>query len=73
MPLAEGLFIWHFLEDVLGWVTVLFGGGYVTVAIFWLCAVDGIRPQLTDVVGVAVSLMDMAIIVCLHRRKNPKR
>ncbi|MFV0508500.1 MAG: YnfA family protein [Shewanella algae] len=50
-----------------GRVYAAYGGVYVTVAIFWLWAVDGIRPQLTDIVGVAITLAGMAIIMFAPR------
>lgn len=46
-----------------GRVYAAYGGVYITVAIFWLWAVDGVRPSQWDVVGVLVSLVGMAIIM----------
>lgn len=46
-----------------GRVYAAYGGVYIGVAIFWLWVVDGVRPAMTDVVGVAVSLLGMAIIM----------
>jgi small multidrug resistance family-3 protein len=50
-----------------GRVYAAYGGVYVTVALAWLWAVDGIRPSAWDVVGVLVSLAGMAIIVLSPR------
>jgi len=46
-----------------GRVYAAYGGVYIGVAIVWLWAVDGLRPSVTDVLGVAVSLLGMAIIM----------
>lgn len=40
-----------------------YGGVYVSVALVWLWAVDGIRPGLSDYLGVAVVLLGMLIIM----------
>jgi small multidrug resistance family-3 protein len=40
-----------------------YGGVYVVVAICWLWAVEGIRPDKWDLVGGAVALTGMAIIM----------
>lgn len=46
-----------------GRVYAAYGGVYIGVAILWLWIVDGVRPSVTDAVGVAVSLLGMAIIM----------
>lgn len=46
-----------------GRVYAAYGGVYIGVAILWLWGVDGIRPTLTDAVGVAVCLVGMGIIM----------
>jgi small multidrug resistance family-3 protein len=50
-----------------GRVYAAYGGVYIGVAILWLWTVDGIRPSMTDWVGVAVSLCGMAIVMFGHR------
>ena len=40
-----------------------YGGVYIFVAICWLWAGDGIKPNAWDIVGSAVALTGMAIIV----------
>lgn len=40
-----------------------YGGVYIVVALFWLWAVDGIRPTGWDLIGGAVALTGMAIIM----------
>lgn len=44
-----------------------YGGVYVSVAIGWLWVVDGVQPQRTDVVGVAICLVGMAVIMSAPR------
>lgn len=46
-----------------GRVYAAYGGIYITVALAWLWAVDGIRPSRWDVAGVCVCLVGTAIIV----------
>jgi small multidrug resistance family-3 protein len=46
-----------------GRVYAAYGGVYVTVALFWLWSVDGLRPTSWDVAGVAVTLLGMGLIV----------
>jgi small multidrug resistance family-3 protein len=46
-----------------GRVYAAYGGVYVTVALFWLWSVDGIRPTSWDVAGVTVTLLGMGLIV----------
>lgn len=46
-----------------GRVYAAYGGVYVSVAILWLWAVDRVQPTMTDLVGVGVCLLGMAIIV----------
>ena len=46
-----------------GRVYAAYGGVYITVALAWLWAVDGIRPSSADFIGVALSLAGMAVIM----------
>jgi small multidrug resistance family-3 protein len=46
-----------------GRIYAAYGGIYVTTAIGWLCAVDGIRPTTADIVGAFLCLIGMGIIV----------
>lgn len=50
-----------------GRVYAAYGGVYIGVAILWLMLVDKVRPVPSDWLGVAVSLVGMAIIM-LGRR-----
>jgi small multidrug resistance family-3 protein len=58
------LFVWllslHPFES--GRVYAAYGGVYVATALGWLWLVDGVRPTLSDVAGVAVVLVGMALI-----------
>ena len=46
-----------------GRVYAAYGGVYVSVAVFWLWAVDGVRPDRWDLIGAAVTLLGMSIIM----------
>ncbi|HEX6592272.1 MAG TPA: YnfA family protein [Moraxellaceae bacterium] len=46
-----------------GRVYAAYGGVYVTVALGWLWAVDGLRPDRWDVLGVGLALAGMAVIM----------
>lgn len=46
-----------------GRVYAAYGGVYISVAIFWLWAIDGVRPTVWDIVGSVVALLGMAIIM----------
>lgn len=63
--LSLALFAWLLTlhPTAAGRVYAAYGGVYVSVAVLWLWAVDGIRPTTTDWVGVAITLVGMAIIM----------
>ncbi len=44
-----------------------YGGVYVSVALGWLWLVEGVRPQVSDGVGVGFCLLGMAIIMFAPR------
>lgn len=50
-----------------GRVYAAYGGVYIAVALLWLWRVDGVRPSVWDISGVAVALIGMGIIVCQPR------
>ncbi|BFO55722.1 YnfA family protein [Acidovorax sacchari] len=50
-----------------GRVYAAYGGVYVAVALGWLWAVDGIRPDRWDLAGAGVTLAGMAIIAFAPR------
>lgn len=53
--------------DAAGRVYAAYGGVYITVALFWLWQIDGIRPTSWDLIGVAVALIGMGIIMFAPR------
>ena len=63
--LSLAAFVWLLTlhPHAAGRVYAAYGGVYITVALAWLWAVDAVRPTVTDVVGVAVCLLGMAIIM----------
>jgi small multidrug resistance family-3 protein len=67
--LSLALFAWllSLHPTAAGRVYAAYGGVYIGVAILWLWAVDGIRPDLWDLVGAAVALAGMAIIMFAPR------
>ena len=62
-------FVWLLTlhPTAVGRVYAAYGGVYVTMAILWLWAVDGIRPTTWDILGTAVALLGMAIIMFAPR------
>jgi small multidrug resistance family-3 protein len=63
--LSLALFAWLLTlhPTAAGRVYAAYGGVYVSVAIVWLWLVDGIRPAVSDWVGVAVVLVGMGILM----------
>ena len=59
------LFAWLLTlhEAAAGRVYAAYGGVYISVALAWLWAVDGVRPTAWDVAGVALSLTGMGLII----------
>ena len=66
LPAAFSLAVFSWLlilhPAAAGRVYAAYGGVYVSVAIAWLWAVDGIKPTWADVIGVAFCLVGMAVI-----------
>ena len=60
-----GLFVWLLTlhEAAAGRVYAAYGGVYVSVALAWLWAVDGVRPTPWDLAGIALSLTGMGLII----------
>lgn len=71
LPAAISLAVFAWLLSLhptaAGRVYAAYGGVYIFVALGWLWLVDGIRPSIWDVVGVAVALIGMAIIMFAPR------
>ena len=60
------LFAWllTFVEsDFAGRAYAAYGGVYIAASLFWLWAVEGVRPDRWDVIGTAVCLMGAALIL----------
>ena len=71
LPAAASLAVFAFLltlhPEAAGRVYAAYGGVYITVALGWLWAVDGVRPSRWDLLGVAVALAGLAIIMFAPR------
>lgn len=67
--LSLALFAWllSLHPSAAGRVYAAYGGVYIFVAIFWLWAVDGIKPTIWDLTGSSVALAGMAIIMFAPR------
>ena len=67
LPAAASLALFAWLltlhPTASGRVYAAYGGVYISVAMLWLMLVDKVRPSMTDWLGVAVSLLGMAIII----------
>lgn len=46
-----------------GRIYAAYGGVYISVALLWLWLADGVRPQWTDWIGIALCLGGMTIIM----------
>ncbi len=62
--LSLALFAWllSLHPTAAGRTYAAYGGVYVTMAVFWLWWIDGVRPDRWDLIGVAVTLIGMSII-----------
>ncbi|MDC7710221.1 YnfA family protein [Vogesella indigofera] len=71
LPAAMSLALFAWLltlhPDASGRIYAAYGGVYVSVALVWLWAVDGVRPTLWDVTGVGLCLAGMAVIMLAPR------
>jgi small multidrug resistance family-3 protein len=67
LPAAGSLALFAWLLSLhptaAGRVYAAYGGVYVGVAILWLWLVDSVKPSTTDLIGVAVCFLGMAIIM----------
>ncbi len=63
--ISLALFAWLLTlhPHAAGRVYAAYGGVYLRVALIWLWAIDGIRPSITDWLGVTVVLVGMLIIM----------
>src|SRR6218665_3419618 len=71
LPAAASLALFAWLltlhPEASGRVYAAYGGVYITVALGWLWAVDGIRPTHWDVLGLSLALAGMAVIMFAPR------
>ncbi|SCK17940.1 YnfA family protein [Vogesella sp. LIG4] len=71
LPAAASLALFAWLltlhPDASGRIYAAYGGVYVSVALLWLWWVDGVRPTLWDVGGVALCLAGMLVIMFAPR------
>ena len=67
LPAALSLAVFVWLLSLhptdAGRVYAAYGGVYVAMAIFWLWAVNGVRPSVWDITGAVVILLGMSIIM----------
>jgi len=63
--LSLAVFAWLLTlhPQAAGRVYAAYGGVYISVAIAWLWAIDSVQPTVTDIIGVTVCLVGMAIII----------
>lgn len=59
------LFVWLLTlhPQAAGRVYAAYGGVYIGTALLWLWLIESIRPTITDMVGVSVCLIGVAIIM----------
>jgi small multidrug resistance family-3 protein len=71
LPSAASLALFAWLltlhPNAAGRVYAAYGGIYVTIALAWLWAVDGVRPDRWDYLGVSLCLAGMAVIMFAPR------
>ena len=71
VPAAASLALFAWLLTLhpaaTGRVYAAYGGVYISLAIFWLWRVDGVRPSRWDLLGVALCLAGMAVIMFAPR------
>lgn len=67
VPAAASLALFAWLltlhPTAAGRVYAAYGGVYVSVILIWLWAIDGVRPDHWDWIGVALCLSGMAVII----------
>ncbi|WP_411832762.1 YnfA family protein [Pseudoxanthomonas mexicana] len=71
LPAAASLALFAWLLTLhpaaSGRIYAAYGGVYVATALVWLWAMDGIRPDRWDLLGVALCLAGMAVIMFAPR------
>jgi len=75
IPAALSLILFSWLLTLhptsAGRVYAAYGGVYISVAVFWMWQVEGIRPIPTDWIGAVCCLIGMGIII-LGARVRPE-
>lgn len=68
--LSLALFAWLLTlhPTAAGRAYAAYGGVYISVALLWLWAVDGMRPTAWDLLGSALAITGMAIIMFAPRQ-----
>ena len=63
------LFVWLLTlhPSASGRVYATYGAIYIATALGWLWVVDGIKPALTDYIGVGLALLGAAVIAMGHK------
>lgn len=71
--LSLALFAWLLTlhPTAAGRIYAAYGGVYIGVAVMWLWLVESIKPSITDLVGVLVCFIGMAIIMFGASMPNP--
>src|SRR5688572_33009703 len=62
--LSLAAFVWllSLHPHAAGRTYAAYGGIYIAVALAWLWAIDGVRPDRWDLLGVSLSVLGMAVI-----------
>jgi small multidrug resistance family-3 protein len=72
LPAAASLALFAWLLTLhpaaAGRAYAAYGGVYISVALLWLWAVDGIRPTAWDLLGCALAIAGMAVIMFAPRQ-----
>lgn len=72
LPAAFSLAVFAWLltlhPTASGRVYAAYGGVYISMALLWLWAADGVKPNVTDWIGVALCLSGMAVIMAGARQ-----
>lgn len=74
LPAAASLalFVWLLTlhPQLAGRTYAAYGGVYVSVAVLWLWWIEGVRPDIWDAIGIALTLTGMAVIFFGPRQAN---
>lgn len=64
-----GFFVWLLTmhSSASGRVYATYGAIYIAASLLWLWLVDGIKPSLTDYLGVGLALLGAAVIASGNR------